>query len=92
MVISQTTRSSDRSRTLFQDGERKTEVSLRSSSASERKPFHEAKRTELDQWMQHSVYSIAARSGVPKNRIMTMRWVLTWKVIPGQMVGKPKPD
>ena len=90
LVTSQTTRNADLLGTLFQDAERKTEVSLRSLSASEPKQFHEANKTELDQWMHHSVYSIASRSGVPKHRIMTMRWVLIWKIVPGQDDRKAK--
>ena len=39
--------------TLFQDAERKTEVVLRKLTTEERTQFDQAKRTELDQWMQH---------------------------------------
>ena len=88
VVTSQSTRNSDLLRTLFQDAERKAEVSLSHLTKAEFEQFQEAKRTELDQWTQDSVYSIASRSGIPKNRIMTMRWVLTWKVIPGQKGAK----
>ena len=63
---------------------------MKSLSAAEIEQFHEAKKIELDQWMQHSAYSIASRAGVPKNRIITMRWVLTWKLIPGQGDRKAK--
>ena len=38
-----------------------------------------AKNKELDQWVKHSVFTIARRTGIPEHRIMSMRWVLTWK-------------
>lgn len=89
-MTSQTTKHSDLLRALFQDAGRKTDVSLNNLSAEEMQQFHEAQKTELGQWMQHSVYSIASRAGVPQKRFMTMRWVLTWKAIPGQEGRKPK--
>ena len=65
------------------DQERKTEVTLRNLTAAEHAELRAAQHLELDQWMQHSVYSVASRSGVPRNRTMTMRWVLAWKPVPG---------
>merc|ERR1711938_96410 len=56
----------------------------------EQMQFHDAKKIELDSWVKHSVYSLADRSGVSRDRIMTMRWVLTWKVIPGTADRKAK--
>ncbi len=55
------------------------EVSLKNLTPAEKQLFLEAKEAELDQWLGHSVFSIARRAGVPKDRIMSMRWVLTWK-------------
>ena len=34
----------------------------------------------MDQWISNDVISICQRAGIPKERIMTMRWVHTWKV------------
>ena len=42
-----------------------------------------AKKSEADQWIGNAVFTIAKRAGVPKNRIMSMRWVCTWKKIDG---------
>ena len=39
----------------------------------------QAKKLEADQWISNTVFSVAKRSGIPKNRIMSMRWILTWK-------------
>ena len=77
-------------RCFFADPDRKTEVSIRTLNAVEQKQLHEAKKIELDSWVKHSMYSLADRSGVPRDRIMTMRWVLTWKVIPGTADRKAK--
>ena len=77
-------------RCLSTDPGRKTEVNLRNLSPAEQKQFHEAKKVELDSWVKHSVYSLADRTGVPRDRIMTMRLVLTWKVIPGTADKKAK--
>ena len=60
ILITQETKNSDFLRVLFQDAERKTEVILRNLSSEERGQFQTAKQTELDHWMQHSVYSIAS--------------------------------
>ena len=34
----------------------------------------------MDQWISNDVISICQRAGIPKERVMTMRWVHTWKV------------
>ena len=45
---------------------------------------------ELDSGVKHSVYSLTGRSGVPTDRTMTMRWAITWKIIPGAADKKAK--
>ena len=77
-------------RCFLTDPDRKTEVNIRTLSRMEQKQFHEAKKVELDSWVKHSVYSLADRSGVPRDRIMTVRWVLTWKIVPGTNDRKAK--
>ena len=56
-----------------------TEVSIKHLNAQERQAVDFAKLGELDQWISHTVFEVAERSNVPINRIMGMRWVLTWK-------------
>ena len=46
----------------------------------ERAQFREAQHKEMDQWISNDVISICHRAGIPKERIMKMRWVHTWKV------------
>ena len=67
---------------MLSEARRKTEVSLRELSASERKLMEEAKDKEVDQWIQNSVFRIVRKAGVPLSRIMAMRWILTWKETP----------
>ena len=35
----------------------------------------------MDQWISNDVISVCQRAGIPKQRVMTMRWVHTWKVV-----------
>ena len=34
----------------------------------------------MDQWISNDAISVCQRAGIPKQRVMTMRWVHTWKV------------
>ena len=47
-------------------------------------------KLESDQWIGNAVYTVAKRAGIPKNRIMSMRWILTWKKIEGTDRQKAK--
>ena len=66
---------------MTSDAKRGSEVSLSKLTAKDKALFDEAKRKELDQWVDHSVLEVALRAGVPVSRIMPMRWVLTWKTV-----------
>ena len=57
----------------------RVEVNIKKLSAEERAQFRAAQHKEMDQWIRYYVISICQR-GTPKERIMTMRWVHTWKV------------
>jgi len=75
---------------MLSDGRRKNEVNTRSLSDSERHEFHGAKKLEADQWISNAVFTVAKRAGIPKNRIMAMRWILTWKKVEGSDKQKAK--
>ena len=45
---------------------------------------------EIDQWIENVVLSIARKAGVPTDRIMSMRWILTWKDAPDNTVAKAR--
>ena len=66
---------------MLQDARRKTEVSVHTMTQDERKQMTEAKKLEADQWISNTVFTVAKRAGIPKNRIMSMRWILTWKKV-----------
>merc|ERR1711993_218462 len=67
---------------MFADNRRKTEVSIRNLNVEERKLMEAAKDKEIDQWISNSVFKIVRRAGIPIQRIMAMRWILTWKEAP----------
>ena len=58
----------------------RVEVNNKKLSSDERAQFQAAQSKEMDQWISNDVISVCQRAGIPKGRIMTMRWVHTWKV------------
>ena len=58
----------------------RVEVNIKKLSADERAQFRAAQDKEMYQWISNDVISICQRAGIPKQRVMTMRWVHTWKV------------
>ena len=67
----------------------RAEVSLKNLSHDELKGFHDAMEDEAQQWINHEVLDICTRKGIPRDRVLRMRWVLTWK--PSDSGGrKPK--
>ena len=58
----------------------RVEVNIKKLSADERAQFRAAQDKEMDQWISNDVISVCQRAGIPKLRVMTMRWVRTWKV------------
>ena len=46
--------------------------------------------TEVDQWISNSVFKIVRTAGVPLDRTMSMRWILTWKEAPEGTKAKPR--
>ena len=57
----------------------RVEVNIKKLSAEERAQFRAAQHKEMDQWISNDVISVC-QSSSPKQRVMTMRWVHTWKV------------
>ena len=58
----------------------RVEVNIKKLSADERVQFRAAQDREMDQRISNDVISIYQRAGIPKERVMTMRWNHTWKV------------
>ena len=57
----------------------RVEVNIKKLSSDERAQFRAAQSKEMDQWISNDVISVRQKAGIPKERIMTMRWVHTWK-------------
>ena len=75
---------------MASDVKRNAEVSLRWLSKVDRRKFEDAQTKEMDQWIENAVFPIARRAGVPTDRIMSMRWILTWKDAPENSVAKAR--
>ena len=58
----------------------RVEVNIKKLSAYERAQFRAAQDKERDQWISNDAISVCQRAGIPKQRVMTLRWVHTWKV------------
>ena len=71
----------------------RVEVNIKKRSADERAQFRAAQDKQIDQWISNDVISVCQRAGIPKHRVMTMRWVHTWRVDEntGETKGKSPP-
>jgi len=63
------------------EAKRHAEVTIKTLTPKEKVEFEAAKNKELDQWVSNEVFRIVRKAGVPQSRIMSMRWVLTWKAV-----------
>ena len=70
------------------------EVCFRKLDEREKEEFRQAMTLETNSFMSTEAVRICERAGIPKERIMNMRFVLTWKAVlddKGEQVGqKPK--
>ena len=74
-----------------QKAKKNIEVTMRKLCATEQKEFEQAMRVETDSFMSTEAVRICERAGIPKERIMGMRFVLTWKTLTddeGQASGR----
>ena len=80
---------------LNEKPKKRAEVQFKSLSDAEKLDFMKAMRNELSSYLEHEAIQIASRHNVPRERILGMRWVLTWKAITNEETGvvsgqKPK--
>jgi hypothetical protein len=68
---------------VLSDVRRKTEGSVKKMTSAELEKIIIAKKGETYSWLNNNVFRILKRAGIPTSRIMSMRWVLTWKELPG---------
>ena len=58
----------------------RVKVNIKKLSSDERAQCRAPQGKEMDQWISNDVISICQRADIPKERLMTIRWVRTWKV------------
>ena len=58
---------------------RHAEVNERHLNQEEKEMFRAAKRAERSQWIGNDVVELISRHGVDPRRVISSRWVLTWK-------------
>ena len=80
--------------TLNEKPKRRAEVQFRSLNDGDKLDFLRAMQGELSSYLEHEAVAIAKRHNVSPERVMGMRWVLTWKAVTapeGRVTGqKPK--
>ena len=77
--------------TLNDKPKKRAEVQFRSLSDGDKMDFLKAMKSELSSYLEHEAVAIARRHNVPAERILGMRWVLSWKAVTddsGETVGK----
>ena len=65
----------------------KGEVRFSTLNSSDKALFQKAKEKELGCWLETSTVSKILRNKIHPDRIMTSRWILTWKEDPSQASG-----
>eukprot|EP00435_Cladocopium_sp_Y103_P018401 s905_g4.t1 len=59
--------------------QRRVEVSFRKLSEGDKLLFEKAMQKEWNSWIENKVVSICRSKGIPVERVIKARWVLTWK-------------
>ena len=67
---------------------RRAEVQVRTLGDSDKLDFLRAMQAEVGSYLEHEAVEIAARFGVPQERILGMRWVLSYKGIENPQTGE----
>ena len=79
---------------INEKAKRRAEVSFRKLETRDKEDFMKAMSSELGSYLEKEAVEIASRKDIPPERILPMRWVLTWKPVEGedgQVLGrKPK--
>ena len=66
------------------------EIKMRDLDVNDRKLIFEAKKKELETFLQYKAIKMLSRQGISKNKLVPMRWVLTWKESEDDGVKKKK--
>lgn len=76
---------------LNQKARKAVEVNLRKLSVDDKQEFDKAMQKEIDSFLSNDAVRICEAAGIPKDRILGMRWILTWKPVEdgeGHLVGR----
>ena len=73
---------------LNQKPKKNAEVRMRKLGPEDQAAFKVAMKKELDSFLEREAVSIASRAGIDQQKLLNMRWVLTWK--PGDVEGSRK--
>ena len=66
---------------LFENPARaRVEVNIKKLAAHEHAQCRATQDTAMGQWISNDVMSVCQRAGIARERVMTVRWVHTWKV------------
>ena len=66
---------------LNQKSKKSTEISFKKLTEDDQDLFTEAMEKEIDSYLDHEAVAIATMNGISPERLLGMRWVLTWKPI-----------
>ena len=66
---------------LNEKPKKRAEVQFLSLNDEDKMDFLRAMKSELGSYLEHEAVEIARKHGVPEERILGMRWVLTWKSV-----------
>ena len=70
---------------------RSAEVNVKTLTRKEMEEFQQAKHKEIDSYMEHVAVDICKKQGIDPQRVLGMRWILTWKNLTnenGEVTGK----
>lgn len=79
--VHQTKRNGVKEWKLNERPKRRAEIQFRNLEDQDKMSFLKAMQSETESYLSHEAIAIASRHGVPKDRILGMRWVLTWKPV-----------
>ena len=73
---------------LNQRVKKSAEVNIRKLNESDQQEFEQAMKKELDSFMSNDAVRVCEAAGIPRERVLGMRWIYTWKQVEDPE-GKP---
>ena len=66
---------------INEKAKRRAEVSFRKLEAQDKEDFKKAMASEVGSYLEKEAVEIATRNEIPPERVLPMRWLLTWKSV-----------